>query len=358
MALSKEQKILNKFDRVLNLDYVISIEHNLDETQLNHIQNYTHSHSCGAKILKYRKPATLQLLYEMICECLSHGKANTLEKFCSMYGDEVGKEKYEDVNLGKAITLENMIKLYGEDEGQVRWKSYCDKQALTNTFEYKQEKYGWTREQFDEYNASRAVTRDNLISRHGESIGNQKFDSYCERQSYAGITREYFVEEYGEELGMQKYVDMLIKKASTDGFMRTSDIANNFFAIFNKEINTVAIYEYVMYDYDFDKVYAYDYVNHDLKLCIEFNGVYWHMKPTMYSADIINTAKHKTAKEIWEYDALKKKAFMKKYPDYRYITVWEDEAYNNHTSSNKTINETYMQTLYYKNFGDITCNMN
>jgi hypothetical protein len=54
VALSKEQKILNKFDRVLNLDYVISIEHNLDETQLNHIQNYTHSHSCGAKILKYR----------------------------------------------------------------------------------------------------------------------------------------------------------------------------------------------------------------------------------------------------------------------------------------------------------------
>ena len=348
MALSKEQKILNKFDRVLNLDYVISIEHNLDESQLKHIQNYTHSRSCGAEILKYRKPATLQLLYEMICECLSYGKANTLEKFQSMYGDEIGLQKYEEANLGKAITLENMIKLYGEDEGQVRWKSYCDKQSYTNTFEYKQEKYGWTREQFNEYNTSRSVTRDNLIRRHGEEEGNKKFDLYCERQSYAGITREYFVEEYGEELGMQKYVDMLIKKASTDGFMRTSDIANNFFAIFNKEINTVAIYEYVMYDYDFDKVYAYDYVNHDLKLCIEFNGVYWHMKPTMYSADIINTAKHKTAKEIWEYDALKKKAFMKKYPDYRYITVWEDEAYNNHTSSNKTINETYMQTLITK----------
>lgn len=347
MALSKEQKILNKFDRVLNLDYVISIEHNLDETQLKHIQNYTHSRSCGSEILKYRKPATLQLLYEMICECLSYGKANTLEKFQSIYGDEIGLQKYEEANLGKAITLENMIKLYGKDEGSIRWKSYCDKQSLTNTFEYKQEKYGWTREQFDEYNASRAVTRDNLIRRHGEDEGNKKFDSYCERQSYAGITREYFVEEYGEELGIQKYVDMLIKKCRSDN--QSSDTANSFFSSLIDIIKySDSIYEYTLYDYDIDKAYAYDYVNHNLKLCIEFNGVYWHMKPTMYSADIINKTSKKSAKEIWEYDTLKKNTFMKKYPDYRYITVWEDEAYNNHTSSNKTINETYMQTLITK----------
>lgn len=344
MALSKEQKILNKFDRVLNLDYVISIEHNLDESQLKHIQNYTHSRSCGAEILKYRKPATLQLLYEMICECLSYGKTNTLEKFQSMYGDEIGLQKYEEANLGKAITLENMIKLYGEDEGQVRWKSYCDKQSYTNTFEYKQEKYGWTREQFNEYNTSRSVTRDNLIRRHGEEEGNKKFDLYCERQSYAGITREYFVEEYGEEIGMQKYVDMLIKKGRSDN--PTSVTANNFFASLGIAIKyTGAIYEEPLYDYDFDKVCVYDYVNHDLKLCIEFNGVYWHMKPTMYSDTDINPTSKKIAKEIWEYDALKKKAFMKKYPDYRYITVWEDEAYINHTSSSKVINESYMQSL-------------
>ena len=62
----------------------------------------------------------------------------------------------------------------------------------------------------------------------------------------------------------------------------------------------------------------------------------------------INPTSKKTAKEIWEYDALKKKAFMKKYPDYRYITVWEDEAYINHTSSSKVINESYMQSLITK----------
>ena len=347
MALSKEQKILNKFDRVLTLDYAISIEHNLDESQLKHIQNYTHSRSCGAEILKYRRPATLQLLYEMICECLSYGRANTLEKFQSMYGIEIGLQKYEEANLGKAITIENMIKLYGEDEGQVRWKSYCDKQSLTNTFEYKQEKYGWTREQFNEYNASRAVTRDNLIRRHGEDEGNKKFDSYCERQSYAGITREYFVEEYGEELGLQKYVDMLIKKGKSDN--PTSNTANIFFSSLVDTMKySGSIYEYPLYDYEFDKVCVYDYVNHDLKLCIEFNGVYWHMKPSMYSPIDINPTSKKSAKDIWEYDALKKKAFMKKYPDYRYITVWEDESYNNHISSNKTINESYMQSLVTK----------
>lgn len=48
-----------------------------------------------------------------------------------------------------------MIKRYGETKGLERWKLYCDRQAETNTFEYKNFRYGMTLDEFDEYNKSR-----------------------------------------------------------------------------------------------------------------------------------------------------------------------------------------------------------
>lgn len=345
MALSKEQKILNKFERVLKLDYAISIEHNLTEEQLKHIQNYTHARSCGAVILKYRKPKNLQTLYEMICDCLSYGKKNTIEKFISMYGEELGKQKYEDTNASKAITLDKMIAMYGQDEGQVRWESYCDKQAVSNTFEYKQEKHGWTKEQFDEYNNSRAVTLDNLTKRHGDEKGTQIFNDYCDKQRVAGITREYFIATYGETDGMEKYVNMLIKKGLADNrTSKTADLFFNNFITHSKCVNSE--FEYPIYSYEHDSVFVYDYINHNLKICIEFNGVYWHMKPSMYKSDDIHPTKVGfVASEIWKRDEDKKIAFLKKYPYYQYITVWEDEAYHDHTKVGSPLNETYMMNF-------------
>jgi hypothetical protein len=54
------------------------------------------------------------------------------------------KEKY-------AITQENLIKKHGESKGIEKWLNYCSKQSETNTFQYKKEKYGWSKEKFDEY---------------------------------------------------------------------------------------------------------------------------------------------------------------------------------------------------------------
>lgn len=346
MAMTKEEKIIRKFERLYGLDYEISKEHSLTPEQLLYIQKYTSVRTCGETILKYRKPTTLDHLYNLIVECLSYGRNLSLEKATCMYGKELGEIKFKECSASKAITLKKMIDMYGEDEGKVRWKSYCDKQAVSNTFEYKQEKYGWTKEQFDEYNASRAVTLDNLVNRHGEEKGNQMFDDYCEKQRYVGITREYFIETYGEKDGMKKYVDMLIAKAAQDGITKTSDKSNIFIDNFSNEINNDShIKEFVLYDYDTDKVYAYDYINHELKLCIEFNGVYWHMKPSLYKSSDIHKLRNNTASQIWERDLIKKESFLKKYPDYKYVYVWEDEAYHNYLRSDYSLNETYMNEL-------------
>ena len=51
--------------------------------------------------------------------------------------------------------------------------------AKKNTFEYKKEKFGWSPEDFKEFNKSRAVTKENLIKKHGEEKGLEIFNNYC-----------------------------------------------------------------------------------------------------------------------------------------------------------------------------------
>lgn len=49
-------------------------------------------------------------------------------------------------------TKEHWILMFGEEEGLKKWNHYCELQSKSNTFEYKKEKYGWTKEDFDAYN--------------------------------------------------------------------------------------------------------------------------------------------------------------------------------------------------------------
>lgn len=57
-----------------------------------------------------------------------------------------------------AVSLKTLTGKYGKEEGTKRFNDYCEKQRYTNSFEYKQQKQGWTKRQYDEYNKSRAVT--------------------------------------------------------------------------------------------------------------------------------------------------------------------------------------------------------
>jgi hypothetical protein len=80
----------------------------------------------------------------------------------------------------RTITLENMIRKYGEIEGEIRWQSYKDKQAYTNSYEYKREKYGWSFDEWDKYNKSRG---------HGGEYNPNYGTSYYER----------WVDKFGKE---------------------------------------------------------------------------------------------------------------------------------------------------------------
>jgi hypothetical protein len=79
-------------------------------------------------------------------------------------------------------TLENMIKRHGETEGQRRWELYCNRQAETNTFEYKNFRYGMTMEEFQEYNKS--ITKNLLASTDKIHKIYKTIDDYINRRSY------------------------------------------------------------------------------------------------------------------------------------------------------------------------------
>lgn len=195
---------------------------------------------------------------------------------------------------------------WGEIEGAKRWDNYRNLQAASNTFDYKKEKHGWTKEQFDEYNANRAVTLDNLIRRHGEDAGKKMWEDYCKRQAVAGITLNYFIDKYGKEVGLEKYQTMLEKKLDAvinsskrifshlelDVIMELRNLGFEFYnfnhTLTNKqgEVEIVPCYQFKLRDKDnLHKIYPYDGCILNKKILVEVHGDYWHKN--MRSAAVV-----------------------------------------------------------------------
>lgn len=238
-----------------------------------------------------------------------------------------------------AVTLKNLVKKYGENEGKLRWEKYRNLQAVTNTFEYKKEKYGWSREDFDKFNQSRAITEENLINRHGDEEGKKIFSDYCKKQITNGKSLEWFTEKHGDESGYNVYKLMLINKAkginSPGCVSRASqDFFDNLDILIGTKFNTSYSRknrERIFYIEEFNKTYSVDYYIEELNLAIEFNGDYYHANPKKYKYDAhFNLCKKGgvIAKDLWEKDE-KKYHLLEKYHGIKTIVVWESDYYKN-----------------------------
>ena len=109
-----------------------------------------------------------------ICEdCYSKlGYHMTKQKYLELFDEESIKPYLVE----NPVTLENMSRKYPRAEAEERYRIYIEKQRVKNTYEFKKQKYGWTEEQFNEYNKSRAVTLENCIKKHGEEKGTRIFN--------------------------------------------------------------------------------------------------------------------------------------------------------------------------------------
>lgn len=249
-----------------------------------------------------------------------------------------------------AVTKENFIKKYGEEDGLARWNSYCQKQAKTNSFEYKKQKFGWSKDQFDEYNKSRAATLEHMINRYGEITGLALWAEYCDRQKYTK-TKDYLISKYGADVGMQKYLDINKRKSdphdpkrlseklgitldqavgiicSRGVFKYTSDLEQEFINAIEQKIG---ILEHTSIRSPFGKwsTNLSTYVVYDIKhkdCIIEFNGDYWHANPKIYSAS--DKIRGKLASEIWKRDA--EKISVASTAGFRMLVVWESDYLEN-----------------------------
>lgn len=233
----------------------------------------------------------------------------------------------------RGVTLQKLKLSYGDVEGLKRWNEYCDKQSYTNTYEYKSTKHGMTKDEYDSYNKSRAVTIENMVKKHGQELGTQKYIEYCERQAYTN-TLDYFVTNHGRELGEEMYIDICERKAHT---------LNNMIQRYGETTGTKVYKDYVekksfhytskeemmfsekliaaLNENGFtdghhtsfgkmagDTYYVYDYVNTRHKILVEYNGSIWHANPLKYKPTdqpLIFVGNNKTAQEIWNNDKTK-----------------------------------------------------
>lgn len=170
------------------------------------------------------------------------------------YAFDIPLEEAKKSNKKYSWTKEKAVEKYGEEIGLKIWEEYVGKQAKTNTYEYKKEKYGWSKEQFDDYNKSRAVTLDNLIKKHGKDLGEKMWDDYILRQSETkslkwmiekygeekateinsqkSLTLENFIRKYGEEEGLLRWEEFSIKR-----YNPYSQISQTLFNMLDKHIS-------------------------------------------------------------------------------------------------------------------------
>ena len=254
--------------------------------------------------------------------------------------------------LGYSHCKEKSILKYGEEEGIKRWESYRERQAYTNSLDYFKEK-GKSEKDFKKYNKSRGITFENLILKYGEEEGIKRWESYRERQAYTN-SLDYFKEKLGIEEGLIFFKNLNKRKALTidnfilkygeeEGIKRFSNLgtknkfaskeSNDILSKIDLEIGTIETSyfasknkEFGSWDKKNKKYYFYDFICTKNKICIEYNGSYWHMNPKFYKPEDINQTTKILAQDIWDYDKQKNNHIKKL--GYKVFVIWDKDNLN------------------------------
>ena len=286
-------------------------------------------------------------------------KANKYGAYCFGYS----YDEYKKIcSMTVGVTEKSMIKKWGEELGIQKWNEYKRKQSVTNTFECKKKKFNWNKEQFDEFNKSRAVTLKNLQNKYGKELGEIYFNDYVEKQKLTK-SHEYMINKYGEEKtkainqskgqtlsnyikrlgkieGLKQYEIMLSHHKNY-----FSKISQKFFDEIDKYISQKYTTYYATKNHEYGvNLHNNDYIRLDyfileLNLCIEFNGTYFHADPRFFNENDYPNPHNKvlTSKTIWENDNNRYKK-LKEYRNIDTVVVWEYD-YNNGIDVQKFIKE-------------------
>jgi hypothetical protein len=331
-----KSKILKHFG---NFIFDCSVE------QMEYIYSKRHLNSTK-NIMKNNKPNSLLKLYYMIKRCVEIGTIMTKEKMFIMYGNDA-EIKFLQYTESRKITEINMIKKYGASLGKKKFEEYREKQAYSNSFEYKNKKHNMSLDEYNLFNKSRSITLENLSKKYGKEDGETRYRSYCEKQAFTNSKehlgekyefvnkrKSHTVENYQRRFGIEegkaqfeKYINKVrspYSKISQELFfslLERKDIFGErmYFAEHN--------HEYGILDTSTGSYKKYDFVSLDVGLCIEFHGDHYHGNPNIYLPHQKLKGKGQTqtsAEDIWKRDEYKKN-LLKESRNIDTIVVWESD---------------------------------
>ena len=122
------------------------------------------SHYLPAYIEKYGKIIGTEKYYEKISNVT---KCKKMDYYIDKYGKVEGEKIFNEIQEKKKISLENMIKKHGEDIGTEKYNSFLNKQKIKNTLSYFIEIYG-------ESGIERWLSKNEKISLSNSIIENDK----------------------------------------------------------------------------------------------------------------------------------------------------------------------------------------
>jgi hypothetical protein len=153
----------------------------------------------------------------------------TIEYFTIFKGFdlETAYVKKAEFCSNKSNTLANMIRKYGDVEGEVKWQQYKEKQAYSNTFEYKRDRYGWDIEKYESYNKKRGSVGDAnpnfgtsyyevWVQKYGKEKADEMNDKTTSLKVRIGSFNGNFEKEFSFET-KQKMRDSAIKRVIRQG---------------------------------------------------------------------------------------------------------------------------------------------
>lgn len=273
----------------------------------------------------------VELFFEAIGDIKIIKKRSRLISDLIHYSCDELKTRYDTIveNPNKR-TIETYIARYGETIGVQKWNEYTGQQRTKNLFETKSKKYGWTKQQFDDFNKSRAVTKTLCISRHGEIKGIEIWNNYVAAQSFTN-SLEYFVIKHGED-GEQKWKECnkqkgtslykRVTRSKTDKFIPSSNIEMSFVNQLCERIHDIKfVPQYFIREEK--QLFFYDLCFPSINKIIEFNGDYWHCNPRKYSETYYHPQIKLFATQVWDRDNVKLN--LATTHGFNVLVIWESD---------------------------------
>lgn len=345
-------------------------------------------------IISENKVEDMQPIFHFIENLWETGDIKSLQKFLRFFQTNVEYGVVKNIvsnfleyySIKGKVTHKKMILKFGQSFGESKWLEYVNKQRVTNSFDYKNKKYGMTIKEFDSYNKSRSVTLENFIRRYGKNEGIKKFDEYRIKQKDLGCSLSYFIEKYGEEEGQKVYLDICKRKSHNlesyiykygkddgiikyDEFLRKTSVNRTYSKMSQKFLWSLSevLQNKGLFNFDemkfaenggekyllselYGRGYYYDFCIEKIKLIIEFNGDLYHANPKKYLPnDIPRYRDNKlTAKQIWEHDKRKNDSIIS--CGYELIIVWQsDIRYDMEHTINRVVSKINERIQNFKN---------